>query len=129
MTDTLELAGLPTGGPASLPAVKAQLGIAVDDERDDARLEPIVDSVNALVRRWPVSEAAVDEADDADPDRPWPSHIVHGSTMLCARLWRRKDTPGGVEAFTQLGAAYVMRSDPDVAMLLKLGSWQAPGIG
>lgn len=127
MTDVNELAGLPTGGPASLPAVKVQLGIAADDERDHARLEPIVDSVNALVRRWPVSEAAVDL--EGDPDRAWPGNIVHGAVMLSARLWRRKDTPGGVEAFTQLGAAYVMRSDPDVAMLLKLGSWQAPGIG
>jgi len=54
---------------------------------------------------------------------------VQGATMLAARLHRRKGSPAGVEAFGSLGAAYVMRTDPDIAMFLKLGSWQRPQVG
>lgn len=119
---TGELAGLPAGGPATLPAVKLQLRFDVDDTRDDEQLQQLVDAVNVLVRRWPVALYAVDAAE-------WPDDTVRGATMLVVRLWRRKDSPAGVESFAQLGAAYVMRSDPDIAMLLQLGSWAPPGMG
>lgn len=117
-----ELAGLPEGGPATLPEVKADLGIT--DDRDDARLEAIVGAVNHLVRSWPVSEGAVDGtwADDA-PD----AHL--GARMLAGRLFRRKGSPAGVEAFGSAGAAYVMRNDPDIAMLLALGPYAPPQVG
>lgn len=127
MTDTRELVGLPEGGPASLPDVKVQLSIT--DARDDARLQLIVDAVNSQVRSWPVSLAAVDTDPAADPARPWPARITLGAAMLCARLFRRKNSPAGVEAFGSEGAAYVMRSDPDIAQLLELGSWQGPMVG
>ena len=120
MTDALELVGLPVGGPASLPDVKGQLSIA--DARDDVRLQLIVDAVNSQVRTWPVSTAAVDSAE-------WPARIKLGAVLLCARLFRRKNSPAGVEAFGSEGAAYVMRSDPDIAQLLQLGSWAAPDVG
>jgi len=63
---------------------------------------------------------------DADD---WPPRIVRGSTMLAARLFRRKGSPAGVEAFGSLGGAYVMRTDPDIAMLLGLGTWTSPQVG
>lgn len=122
-----ELVGLPTDGPTGLASVKGQLGIT--DARDDARLQLIVDAVNSQVRSWPVSLAAVDTSTTADPARPWPARIVLGATLLCARLFRRKNSPAGVEAFGAEGAAYVMRSDPDIAQLLELGSWQGPMVG
>jgi hypothetical protein len=34
-----------------------------------------------------------------------------------------------VEAFGAQGAVYVNRNDPDIAQLLKLGSWSAPQVG
>lgn len=121
---TGELAGLPESGPASLAAVKAALRIESGDVRDDDQLTAVVDAVNAAVRRWPVAAYA------AQPDPPaWPDDTVRGAVMLAVRLWRRKDSPAGVESFSQLGPAYVMRSDPDIAMLLQLGSWAPPGLG
>lgn len=122
MTGTTELAGLPVGGPASLPTVKVKLHIDPADVRDDTELDGVIDAVNALVRRWPVSEAAVGATE-------WPPHITEGAVMLAVRLFRRRNSPAGVEAFGQQGAAYVMRTDPDVAMLLRLGSYLSPGIG
>ena len=127
MTDTLELVGLPEGGPTSLPVVKESL--AITDSDDDEELGDIVAAVNAVVRRWPVSNAAVDTSETADPDRPWPADIARGATMLAARLFRRKGSPAGVEAFGSLGGAYVMRTDPDIAMLLQLGTWSGPQVG
>lgn len=115
-----ELVGLPDGGPTSLELVKAHLSIT--DNRDDDKLNAIVAAVNNLVRTMRVAQAAVD-ADE------WPERIVYGATMLAARLFRRKNSPAGVEAFGQLGAAYVMRNDPDIAQLLQLGNYQAPQIG
>lgn len=121
---TGELEGLPVGGPSSLPGVKLQLRIAETDHRDDDELESIVAVVNAQVRRWPVAAYALIE----DPPE-WPADVVRGADKLAVRLWRLKDSPAGAETFAQLGAAYVERSDPEVAMLLRLGSYSPPGLG
>jgi hypothetical protein len=122
MADPLELVGLPAGGPTTLEAVKVQLGIAADDVRDDARLTPLVAAVNGSIRGWAVSAPIVGEDE-------WPDRIKSGASMLTARLFRRKNSPAGVEAFGSQGAAYVMRNDPDIAMLLRLGAWAGPGVG
>lgn len=117
-----ELAGLPEGGPATLPLVKADLGIT--DDRDDDRLTGIVGAVNRVVRSWPVSASAVDGTwEDDAPD------ALQGARMLAARLFRRKGSPAGVEAFGSEGAAYVMRNDPDIALLLQLGPYTPPMVG
>lgn len=120
MSDVSELVGLPEGGPTSLPAVKAAL--AITDTDDDTELAEIVGAVNNIVRTWAVSQAAVGAEE-------WPPRLVRGSTMLAARLFRRKGSPAGVEAFGSLGGAYVMRTDPDIAMLLQLGAWSGPAVG
>lgn len=122
MSDPRELVGLPSGGPTSLPLVREQLSITGGDTRDDTELTTVVAAVNSEVRTWQVAQDAVDAAE-------WPERIQHGATMLAARLHRRKGSPAGVESFGSLGAAYVMRTDPDIAMLLKLGSWQRPQVG
>jgi Phage QLRG family, putative DNA packaging. len=115
-----ELVGLPEGGPTSLALVKAHLKIT--DTRDDTALTTIVAAVNNLVRSMAVSNVAVGQ-------ESWPDRIVYGATMLAGRLFRRKNSPAGVESFGQLGAAYVMRNDPDIAQLLELGSYQNPQVG
>lgn len=120
MADVNELVGLPEGGPTSMPAVKESLKIT--DDADDGELTDIVAAVNNQIRCWAIAQAAVGQAE-------WPPRIVRGATMLAARLWRRKGSPAGVEAFGSLGGAYVMRTDPDIAMLLKLGTWTGPQVG
>lgn len=117
-----ELPNLPATGPATRSGAKAALGIAADDVTDDARLDALVAAVNGKVRGWRCSAAAQGAAE-------WPGHLVEGATMLVVRLFRRKNSPAGVEAFGELGPVYVMRTDPDVAMLLGLGSWAPPAVG
>lgn len=117
-----ELAGLPDGGPATLAGVKNHLSIT--DSADDTRITATVDAVNRMVRSWPCSEVAVD-ADTWDGA----ADVVEGATMLAARLFRRRESPAGVASLGPQGAVYVMRSDPDVAMLLRLGAYAGPEVG
>jgi len=77
-------------------------------------------AVNAVVRRW--------VSIPADGQR-WPDDIVQGAVMLAGRHYRRRNSPGGVEAFGADGVAYVSRTDPDVAMLLQIGPYAAPVVG
>jgi len=109
-------------GPTTLALVKGHLGIT--DARDDDRLAGIVAAVNAKVKRWPVGRLAVDLADWSTA-----ADAVEGATLLAARLFRRKNSPAGVEVFGSEGAAYVVRMDPDVALLLRLGNHQGPAVG
>lgn len=119
-----EVAGLPEGGPATLENVKSYL--AISDTRDDVDLEAIVGAVNAVVRCWPCVKVAVSPA---DWDTPAAGNVVRGAVMLAARLWRRKESPAGVEAFGSDGAVYVAKNDPDVALLLGLGPYAPPMVG
>lgn len=119
--------------PTSLALVKVQLDI--DDTDDDTRLTAIVGAVNVFVRRLPVAEGITGQtvADpDADPPvlaLPWPTDVRQGATMLASRLWKRKNSPAGVEVVGTDGPLYVRRNDPDIAMLLQLGEWAAPAVG
>lgn len=58
--------------------------------------------------------------------RPWPPDIELGATMLTARLYRRRNSPNGVESLTDMGATYVSRYDSDIARLLKIDSFALP---
>lgn len=121
-----ELTGLPPEGPATLGGVRAFLRYRADDTSDDTHLGAVVAATNALVRTWPCSAPA--QAVDGVPGT-WPASVVTGAEMMAGRLFRRRESPAGVAAFGDMGAVYVMRNDPDVAMLLGLGSWSSPGLG
>jgi hypothetical protein len=110
----------PADGPAVTEEVKAQLKIT--DNADDAALEAIVAAVNAVVRGLPVAQLA----DDVEA---WPANVAQGANMLAGRLFRRRNSPTGIEAFGANGPVYVNRNDPDIAMLLQLGDWSRPGVG
>lgn len=119
-----EIAGLPSGGPATPETACAQLGMTVEEltAEETARLALIVPAVNDEVRRLPVAARAV----DADA---WPDGVVLGAAMLCSRLFMRKNSPAGVLPFNDGAVAYVMRNDPDIGQLLKLGSYSLPIVG
>jgi len=121
-----EVPGLPATGPVTLTGVKAELAYTSVDAARDARLQTRVDAVNSWVRQLPVASEALTYG---APPPAWPPHVSLGATMLCTRLWRRKDSPSGVEAFTDAGAVYVSRNDPDVAQLLSIGSFTGPVVG
>lgn len=65
-------------------------------------------------------------ADLPDPGASWPGSVVLGTVMLAARLYRRRNSPNGVETITADGVAYVARYDSDVARMLRT---DAPQVG
>lgn len=89
---------------------------------DAALLAETVEAVNAAIRSWNCAALAVGAP-------TWPADIVKGANMLAGRLYRRKNSPGGIESFGDLGPVYVQRRDPDVAMLLSIGTHAFPMIG
>ena len=121
-----EIAGLPATGPADVAVVLAELYPQGTTPDNEARVALRVDAVNSLVRSLPV---AADALTYSDTPPAWPPYVTLGATMLACRLWRRKDSPSGVETFTDQGAVYVSRNDPDVAQLLQLGSYAKPLVG
>lgn len=114
----------PVDGPATTGKVKAQLKIS--DNADDGAIDAIVAAVNAVVRGLPVAQLP-DPAEGVA--LVWPANVEHGANMLAGRLFRRRNSPSGVEAFGAQGPVYVNRNDPDIAMLLELGDYSRPGVG
>lgn len=98
--------------------VAEHLGMRADDPHR-AELAAPVAAVNAKVRQW----------HEYGAEDTWTDSHLLGATMLAAHLHRRRNTPGGVESFNEMGAQYVQRSDPHVSMLLGLGGWTAPKVG
>ena len=113
----------PVAEPTDTEAVKAYLSL--DDTGDDDLLDKVCAAVNVFVRRTEKARR-LGLVDPEPVPNDWPGDITQGSTMLAARLHRRKNSPNGVEAFAVGGPVYVRRNDPDIAMMLDL---DAPMVG
>lgn len=117
MTDSTPDA--PDPRAVSLPAVKNWLRVG-DDVDDDLLLE-VTAATTAWVNGLPYVEGL-------GPTAPWPADVRLGATMLAARMYRRRNTPSGVESTTD-GAVYLPRRDSDVDAMLRLGAWAEPEVG
>lgn len=92
-----------------------------DDTTDDDLVDDVVAATNAWVAQLPT----VTELDDPGV---WPDDVHQGAVMLAARLYRRRNSPSGVEPFTD-GAVYLPRRDGDVDALLHVGFYAVPRVG
>lgn len=86
-------------------------------EADDV-VTDVVEAVCALVPRWLNKPAG-----------GWTADHRLGATLLAARLYRRKDSPGGMVQFGTEGAGYVSGNFPDVAILLGIGTYAVGRVG
>lgn len=102
----------------TVESVAARLSLSESDP-EYSELPGILDAVGAAVAAW---------TGIPTPDL-WSADVDLGAAMLAARLHRRRNSPAGVEAFNDMGAVYVSRRDPDIAMLLGLGDWLKPKVG
>lgn len=64
--------------------------------------------------------------DPLPADADVPEDVKHGALLLTARLYARKGSPQGVATFGELGASTILRSDPDVQLLLGVGRFGRP---
>ena len=95
--------------PVTVAEVETYLGLPAT--ADQAVVEQAVASANAYVGRLPW---LVDQLEAPD--------VHDGAVKLAARLYRRRNTPSGVEAVADVGAMYVARGDPEIRMLLRLAT-------
>lgn len=90
----------------------------------DLEIDQVCEAVTALIASY------VDfEVPTYDNDRSWPPNIKLGGKMLAGRLYRRRNSPAGVESLGELGPVYVSRNDPDLAQLLRIGRYERPRVG
>lgn len=103
--------------------VKAWLKLG--DTADDDLITDVVAATTAYVATIPYVLALDPEV---WPPGLWPSDVTQGAIMLAARLYRRRNTPSGVESFVE-GAVYLPRRDHDVDMLLHQGFYAPKFVG
>jgi len=53
------------------------------------------------------------------------AEVLGASTVLAGRIYRRRNSPSGIETFSDT-ALFVARFDPEVERGLRMGSWLAP---
>lgn len=94
--------------------VLTSLGLS---EAHASEVAPVTAAVNSLVAKYKGDHES------------WPDHWKQGARMLAARIYRRRDSPAGVESMGELGPVYVQRNDPDLAQLLELGRYAPPMVG
>lgn len=112
---------VPLVGPATVDAVAGWLGVP-DPHPERAHIASAVLAVNAFIAEY--------RRDAADPETgEFPAHIVQGAIQLAARITRRRNSPAGVESFTELGPSYVSRYDVDLDRLLGLGGYRRIVVG
>lgn len=94
---------------------------------EDGNMKMVSSMTLAFVRSLPVAQPAPSETDVQVEDRE--ARVKAGAIMLGSRLWRRRNSPGGIEQMNDAGVAYVARHDPDVSRWLKLDGFAAPQVG
>lgn len=62
-----------------------------------------------------------------DPDAI-PVDVHQGAVMLAARLYRRRNSPAGIETMGE-SVNYVASFDPDLDQFLRRGRYRIPGVG
>ena len=102
---------------ATLEVVKAWLKLTTTT--DDDLVRQCTAAANTVVGRY--ATPPTDDLERADHDL--------AATMLAARLYRRRNSPEGVQAMTDAGAWYVARTDPDIARLLRIDQYITPQVG
>ncbi|UVK60159.1 head-to-tail adaptor [Arthrobacter phage SerialPhiller] len=105
-------------------AVQEWLGLTVTDEAVAA----VVPAVNGFVDGLELPGITTTNA-DGTTSTAWSAQTELGAKMLAARLYRRRNSPAGVEAITEAGAAFVARYDSDISRLLQLDGFAGPRIG
>ena len=96
-------------------------GLQSLDTEETAALALVVDAVNVYVEALPSidRDLALDQ---------WAGTTRLGAIMLAARIYRRKNSPGGIESVGDT-MTFVSRYDSDISRLLNIDSFRKPSIG
>lgn len=84
-------------------------------------MQDIAQAVTYYVNRLP--------SIDRETDGGWAATTRTGAVMLGARLYKRRNSPNGIESFSEIGNTYVSRYDSDIARLLNIEAFRKPMVG
>lgn len=87
----------------------------------DSHMETCAAAVTAYVSTLPHI--------DLDENGDWAAQTKLGALMLAARLYKRRNSPNGIESFAEVGNTYVSRYDSDIARLLHIEAFKKPKVG
>lgn len=114
--------------PPQVEDVKAELGIAVGDTRDDATLQVALDAAVAWVEEQRAGEFNFTGATVSLLPAPTPN-LVLGTIRYAIRLRSRAKSPEALVDFGEFGSARIPGTDPDIDRLLGIGRFRRPMIG
>lgn len=112
-----------------MPATTSTPGITEGEvtawtkEPASANLTSVVAAVNSYVSGLPVVQQVATDA------TAWPADVQLGAIMLAARLIKRRNSPNGIEAATDMNVTYTARYDSDISRLLQLDGHRLPAVG
>lgn len=92
----------------------------VDSPADAASLELAVSAVVAYVPTIPTLKGYWN--DDDPPAFDPPADVILGAAMLAARWHARRGSTLGTVGYPEFGSGLIMRHDPDIGRLLRLGN-------
>lgn len=95
-------------------------GITIIGTQEQVIFPLIVDAVNHYVDALPNI--------DRDENGVWAPTTKVGAIMLAARLYRRKNSPGGIESVGD-SMSYIARYDSDISRLLNIDTFRKPVVG
>jgi len=99
--------------------VRQSVGLRPGTPVDDAALLLAANAAAAYVEDLPAWKA-LDPAPSTAGEAP--ATLLLGAAMLAHRWYARRGSPLGVTGYAELGAAGILRYDPDIARLLGIGS-------
>jgi hypothetical protein len=108
-------------GWLQLDDVKDQLKIRLTDTVDDQLIGECIDATEPEITR-----CRPDSWDDTRTPAGTPD-AYRGAVMLAAKLVRRRNSPAGVESFTDSVASAA--GDPELDRFLRTGRSRMPGVG
>ena len=102
--------------------VAEYLGIPMPTEPGDLLvLTTATNAVNTLI------PATVPRVRALPAGTDWPDDVLNAAYLQAARFWTRRRSPTGIATYTETGAVFTPRWDPDVEKLLHIGDWAPPG--
>ncbi|WP_435583376.1 hypothetical protein [Amycolatopsis thermoflava] len=113
--------------PPTLAMVKNDQKIPPEDDRDDVRLQQVLDAAISFVqRRRP--QFNYDNDPLSDLPEPTQDHIL--GTMRLAYRWHvRRRSPDALVAMGAEGSARVPSFDPDIEQMLRIGRFARAVLG
>lgn len=113
-------------GWLTVAEVRTYAGLRPGDAVDDAALSMAAAAAEDYVEDVKPQYLVPGDPEAVPPTEdtygPVPATILLGAAMLAWRWYSRRSSPLGVIGYAEMGTAGILRHDPDIGRLLKIGT-------